>query len=441
ENPVLILGLLAGAVASCWVAVKGGAEFGPLIASVRGGTAIEGAVVMVMSGVLGALLTSTAPGLERLDDQFQSAAAPRRELFTGLVALPSTVLWLVCCTFGAAFGFGLLSGAGASAPIFFAAQMLLGGVAVAAMVSAVVAILARRRLSRRLPPAICLLALAIVSPLCASAAAGSPYPLTWLAGLMPDPGRETLAPVVLVTLSLGVPAMAYAAWLLIESDPLPSRRSRSRLSVPMSTRLLASIATACGLSVARVRSVRGGLAMALFVSLIGSAGYRIWLGPSASQFSGVVGVVAVMLAAGVACSTTGDMLKADWMWATSGRSGIEIGLAWWIAVGLSSAVATTVVVLPVLIFLGTAGFGFTVMVCVLASVLTAPVTKLVPWQHDNFASQAVASTALLLLLGGSLQFVMWTGEHSGSAQVEVVALLGVVAASLGTTLLSWRRWP
>jgi hypothetical protein len=263
----------------------------------------------------------------------------------------------------------------------------------------------------------------------------------WMAGLLPDPGRETLAPAVLLALDLGVPAMAYAAWLLIESEPLPPQRSRSRRSVPMSAHLPAAIATACGLAVARVRSARGGLVMAVLVSLIASAGYRMWLGTSADQFSGLIGVTAVMLGASVVCSATGDMLNADWMWATSGRSWVVTGLAWWTAVGLSSAIATGLVVAPVAIFLGTNGIEFPALACLLASMLVGPITKLVPWQNDNFASQVLASTALLLALASSLSFVMWAPQQFHWAEAGLLALLGVAAASVAATLISWRRWP
>jgi hypothetical protein len=187
--------------------------------------------------------------------------------------------------------------------------------------------------------------------------------------------------------------------------------------------------------------VRAGLATALIVSIVGSAMYRILLGPTAAQFAGVVGVIAVVVAAAVVCSATGNMLNADWMWATSARSWPTIGLAWWGAVGISSAVATSLVIVPVVVLLGSTGIAFTAAACLLASTLVGPVTKLVPWQHDNFASQVVASTALLMLLAASLQFVMWVGAQYSSPETVFAAVAAIVVLSLTVTLLSWRRWP
>jgi hypothetical protein len=440
-NPVFAIALLLGVLVSLWLSWDAGRQIGSWVASVPGAVSIEGVSIMLSTGILAALVTSGAPGPEQFDEQLQAAPLARWEFNAGLIAVPCTIVWLLSSLYGAAFGYGLIAGAGLSSPAAGASQIMFGGIGAASIVATLSSAVRQRRLTPAIVASLSMCLIAIALPILAARLDGSTYPLTWLAAFLPDPGRGYSSPVLVAGLSLGVPALAYAAWLLIESQPRRARETGAHVSVPIPVNLPAALTVSYVLASFRVRPVRDGFIAALAIAASSSLLYRFLFPSQASMFAPLISVIGVMLAAAVACSATGDILVSEWIWATSTRSRMLLGVAWWVSTAIGSALLVAVVVAPGVLLLGGEGIRVAVLMGLLAASLVGPVSKLFPWRNDSLSSQVVASFVLLWLLLGSMQVVSWTAERVHSDAVGLATICCVAAADLGATVFGWRRAP
>lgn len=426
-NPLLMLLVPGVALGVLYLAARAGTQLGTL-ASVPGGTAVVGSLVLLVLGLgiaIGAVLTALAPTFDGLDEQVRSLPISGRAGFIGVTGLPLLVAWLALAAPLVAFGWSLYGAFGVNDAALWAA-LLAAGQVVASIAGGAVAEGLRRRVTTR--------SLLVVLFVVGAAATLAIVVPDGAARLIPlESGDADPSLVAAGGLTVAAAIAAATAWLVFGSQEL---RRRASSGAVRSWRLRGNPLTVIGgwlaLTAWRHSGIRVQAVLALLASLFGVAVLALLLGPTSEPLVPALLVTLMLIAASAPLLLSHPAAQGSWLLRTVPIGLPVIGATWWVGMTALSLAITIAAVAPfALVYPAFAGFA--IFAAVVMAPIPAVIGRLLPWQPMSMFRQVViavvvagsyalalaAATALGREVGG------WTGGWLGG---ELIALLVAVAA-------------